>query len=40
VSVLKFAAFWRGKRKWLDHAHRYLWLLRPYKVTCVLLRKA
>jgi hypothetical protein len=26
-------------QKWKGHFHRYLWLLRPYKVSVVLLRK-
>ncbi|MGB0723409.1 MAG: hypothetical protein ACPGU7_13545 [Gammaproteobacteria bacterium] len=39
-SVAKFFMFWRGKRFWVQHFHRYLWLFRPYKVSCVLLRKA
>lgn len=39
ISALKFAAIWRGKRKWLAHFHRYLWLFRPYKVTLLLLQK-
>jgi SAM-dependent methyltransferase len=38
-SGLKFFAVWQGKRKWLGHFHRYLWLLRPYKETVVLLQK-
>lgn len=38
-SLLKFAAIWRGKQKWLSHLHRYFWLFRPYKVTLLLLRK-
>lgn len=26
-------------RRWLSHAHRFLWLRRPYRHTCVLFRK-
>jgi len=26
-------------KSWLSHAHRLLWLFRPYKVSCVVLRK-
>lgn len=26
-------------RRWASHAHRFLWLRRPYRLTCVVLRK-
>lgn len=39
-SVVKLFMFWRGKRHWLGHFHRYLWLWRPYKVSWVLLEKS
>ena len=34
-----FFPFVRPKR-WLSHAHRFLWLFRPYRLTGVVLRKA
>jgi hypothetical protein len=34
-----FFPFARPKR-WLSHAHRFLWLFRPYRLTGVVLRKA
>jgi Methyltransferase domain len=39
-SAIKFFMVWRGKRAWTEHFHRYLWLWRPYSVSCVVLRKA
>jgi hypothetical protein len=33
-----FFPFMRPKR-WLSHAHRFLWLFRPYRLTGVVLRK-
>jgi hypothetical protein len=30
--------FVRPKR-WLTHAHRFLWLNRPYRISCVLMQK-
>lgn len=38
-SAAKFFMFWRGAEKWKGHMHRYLWLFRPYKSSCVVLRK-
>lgn len=38
-SAAKFFMFWRGRAVWVAHFHRYLWLFRPYSVSCVLLRK-
>lgn len=38
-SAAKFFMFWRGRAAWIAHFHRYLWLFRPYSVSCVLLQK-
>lgn len=38
-SAIKFFMFWRGRAAWVAHFHRYLWLFRPYSVSCVVLRK-
>jgi len=39
ASLLKTVMIWRGRQWWLAHFHRYLWLLRPYKVSWLLARK-
>ncbi len=26
-------------KRWASHAHRFFWLFKPYKITCVLLKK-
>lgn len=26
--------------RWLSHAHRFLWIARPYKISCVMLKKS
>jgi len=38
-SALKFFMVWRGKRHWIGHFHRYLWLFQPYRVSYAVLRK-
>lgn len=36
---LKFFTPFTGLAAWKARYHRYLWLFRPYKVSCVLMRK-
>ena len=39
ISLLKTVMIWRGRTWWMGHFHRYLWLLRPYKVSWIVARK-
>jgi hypothetical protein len=38
-KVLRLLAPFVRPRRWLTHAHRFLWMNRPYVIACVLLRK-
>ena len=38
-KVLRMAFPFVRPKRWLSHAHRFLWLFRPYRLTGVVLRK-
>lgn len=39
-KVVRMAFPFPRPKRWLSHAHRFLWLFRPYRLTGVVLRKA
>lgn len=38
-QAFQLAKFWTGSTQYANANHRILWLFRPYKVSCVLLRR-
>jgi hypothetical protein len=38
-TLVRLARFWGGRRRYFEENHRLLWLFRPFKATCVILRK-
>lgn len=38
-SAIKFFMFWKGRKAWVAHFHRYLWFFRRYKISMLVLVK-
>ena len=38
-KVLRLLVPFVRPKRWLTHAHRFLWMNRPYRISCVLMRK-